>query len=167
MKTILIIAIFISLTGSSYSQDVFGRQNGNRIQLLYIKKFTIPDSLLTADSTLNYVGIQGGTTVYNPYGILTARLVRNLSGNKFRIELAGGVNGQQEGWLPFFMKDGGGLLTLVQSNSVKCDCFGEAEKIGTQIDIQMLNTNPPVPDPVDNYTFGCTFTVFLYWISDI
>jgi hypothetical protein len=168
MKTLLIIAIFLSvLIGTTYSQDVFGRQNGNRIQLLYIEKITSPDTLLSSDSVFHYSGTQGGTVVYNPYGMLAARLVSNVLAGKFRVEFGGGVNGQQEGWLPFFMKNSGGLMTVVQSNSAKCDCSGEAEKIFTQIDVQMYNVNPSIADPGNYLTMGCTFTIFIYWISDI
>lgn len=167
MKTLLIVVIFLSMiSSSSYSQDVFGRQNGNRIQLLYIEKISTPDTVLTEDSVFHYSGSQGGTVVYNPYGILAARLVSNVLAGRFRVEYGGGVNGQQEGWLPFFMKNAGGLMTVVQSNSTKCDCSGEAEKILTQIDVQMYNRNPSIVDPNNYFTFGCTFTIFIYWISD-
>lgn len=169
MKNIIIIVmlIFSAISNQCRSQDVFGRQNGNRIQLIYIEKITTPDTLLTEDSVFHYNGSQGGTVVYNPYGMLAARLVSNVLGGRFRVEFGGGIGRQQEGWLPYFMTSSGGLMTVVQSNSTKCDCTGEAEKILTQIDIQMYNRNPAIPDP-DNYlTMGCTFTVFMYWISDI
>jgi hypothetical protein len=154
-------------TSTSYSQDLFGHQPSNRIQLVYVEKIKAPDTLITYDSVFHYAGSQGGTIVYNPYGMLAARLLSNSSLGRFRVEFGGGVTGNAKGWLPYFMKDAGGLMTMVQSNDPGCDCIGEAEKIVQQIDIQMITSRPPKFSGEAFETNGCTFTVFVYWVSEL
>lgn len=166
---LLILVILLSFCQQAHSQDLFGRQNSNRMQLIYIGKVETPNGTLSVDSSFIYTGLQGGTVVYNPYEILGARILTNAVPGSLRVEFAGGVDGKQEGWLPFFVKSAGGLVTMVQSNSPDCDCNAESEKIGTQIDVQTYTMKPPL-GPFNgniNETFGCVFTIYIYWISEL
>lgn len=166
MKTLFIVIVLLIIGSSGYGQELFGTQN-KRMQLIYIEKYKMPTYFILSDSNAHYTGDQGGTVVYNPYKIDQTHLFHEPFPGAFRIEFGAGVATEALGWLPNFANSTRGYKAIVQSNDPDCDCMGETDWFPKQIDINTRTLNKKVHDgELDQGYDGCTFTLFLYWVSE-
>lgn len=161
MKKLIVIFILILCSQSAMSQDIFGTRS-DKIEIFYVGKFIKGDSIILSDSSAHYTGDQGGTAVYNPYGINQTDIKYDGIGQN-RVEFGQDVGGLGVGALPFWLRNSKGIYAFAMSNSPDCDCFVIGKKISLQMDIYVQTLNPVHPD--DGFYNGCTFTVWLYWVT--